>query len=106
MKSTQLKKYAKLAAVTVALLGISAAAQAGNTGPADDPFAKLAATVEGWAKGGLGKAICTMMVIGGGLLGLAKNTPYPMLSGVGGAAVMHYGPSIITSILASGANIA
>ncbi len=103
MKVTKLKKFAKITISTAMLFAVSAAAIAGGT---SDPFVELAATVDGWAKGGLGKSICTMMVIGGGLFGLAKNSPYPMLSGVGGAAVMHYGPNIITNILGAGATIA
>lgn len=103
MNVTKLKKFTKIAVGAVALLGVSSAAMAGGT---TDPFVELATTVDGWAKGGLGKAICTMMVIGGGLFGLAKNSPYPMLSGVGGAAVMHYGPNIISNILGAGATIA
>lgn len=70
-----------------------------------DPFYSFANTVQGWATGPLGIGLSTAMLLIGAGIGVAKNSPLPALSGVGGAAFLHWGPGIITSVMGNGATI-
>jgi conjugal transfer pilus assembly protein TraA len=92
------KKYAKYAAV-----GIAAALAAGVAGAAtpdtSDAFYEFYSTVTGWTSGGLGVGLATTMLLMGGAIGVAKNSPMPALTGVAGAAFLHWGPNIIQTIM-------
>ncbi len=68
-----------------------------------DPFYNFWATVDGWTSGGLGVGLATTMLLMGGFVGAAKNSPMPALTGVAGAAFLHWGPQVIQTIMLSGA---
>ena len=68
----------------------------------DDAFMEFYETVDGWVSGALGTGLAITMLLMGGAIGVAKNSPMPALTGVAGAAFLHWGPQIIKSIMSSG----
>ncbi len=68
-----------------------------------DPFYEFSRTVEEWANGGYGKGVAITSVLIGGGIAAAKNSPMPAVAGIGLAALMHWGPGAINSILGTGA---
>ena len=98
-------KYLKNLKLAIAGLALSAApfaAMAGNV-KEDDAFYTFYTTVDGWAGGALGVGLATTMLIMGGAIGVAKNSPMPALTGIAGAAFLHWGPQIIKSVMLGGA---
>lgn len=93
----------KLSALT-AMAAMSSAAFAKDV-DSNDVFVTYADAVTGWVKGGLGVGLATTMLLMGGAIGVAKNSPMPALSGVAGAAFLHWGPDIIRQIMLQGALI-
>jgi conjugal transfer pilus assembly protein TraA len=67
-----------------------------------DAFYSFYETVDGWAGGPLGVGLATTMLIMGGGIGVAKNSPMPALSGIAGAAFLHWGPGIIKDLIMNG----
>lgn len=104
----KIKKLMK-AAVPAALLVSATAAMAVSTdsgsvaGTGGEDFNDFLGVVKGWSQGALGKGLAITMTLMGGAIGVAKNTPMPALAGLGGAAFLSYGPSIIESIFTTGA---
>ncbi|MNR71642.1 hypothetical protein D3C71_22730 [compost metagenome] len=88
----------------VAALGATFAAPAAFAGQLDqnDAFYGFWETVDGWTSGALGVGLATTMLLMGGAIGVAKNSPMPALTGIGGAAFLHWGPNIIQSIMVGG----
>lgn len=86
------------AAFSVAALPAMAAAV-----DTDDAFYTFYQTVDSWAGGALGVGLATTMLIMGGAIGVAKNSPMPALTGVAGAAFLHWGPQIIKQVMLNGA---
>ena len=95
-------KNLKLAAVGLALSSAPFAAMAGSVSE-DDAFYTFYTTVNGWAGGALGVGLATTMLIMGGAIGVAKNSPMPALTGIAGAAFLHWGPQIIKQLMLGGA---
>jgi conjugal transfer pilus assembly protein TraA len=89
-----------LALATLAAMSAPAFAKTAN---ADEPFKVFMDTVVGWTQGPLGVGLATTMLLMGGAVGVAKNSPMPALSGIAGAAFLNYGPDIIKSIMTQGA---
>lgn len=89
----------KTAALTLLATGTAVFA---NSVAQDDDFYKFANQVTEWTGGGLGVGLATTMLLMGGAIGVAKNSPMPALSGVAGAAFLHWGPEIITRIMING----
>jgi conjugal transfer pilus assembly protein TraA len=81
-----------------------AMAMAGNV-DTGDAFYSYYDAVNGFAHGGLGIGLAITMLLMGGLSGVARNSPIPALSGVAGAAILHWGPDIIRSLMLGGALI-
>lgn len=96
----KLNKKLKLTAAAL-VAGLSQSAMA--TTAASDEFGTFQTTVEGWASGALGTGLSIAMLLIGAGMGVAKNSPMPALSGIGGAAFLHWGPGIIKNIMGSGA---
>jgi conjugal transfer pilus assembly protein TraA len=95
-----LKKMNKAAVgVAVFALASQAFAKQMDTG---DSFYTFYDTVDGWASGPLGVGLATTMLIMGGGIGVAKNSPMPALSGIAGAAFLHWGPKIIKDLIMNG----
>jgi conjugal transfer pilus assembly protein TraA len=82
----------------LALLALPALAFA-NTMPPDPAFQQMFDTVMSWSTGPLGTGLATTMLLMGGAIAVAKNTPMPALTGVMGAAFLHFGPSIMMNIM-------
>lgn len=95
-------KAAKLSISLSGLLASSSALAATNTA---DPFNQFTQTVQNWANGPLGVGLATSMLLIGAGIGVAKNSPLPALSGVAGAAFLHWGPGVITTMMGAGAVI-
>lgn len=87
------------------LAGVSATtAHAHGSGGSltSDEFYTFYSTVLGWTGGALGTGLALSMLLIGGGMGVAKNSPMPALSGVGGAAFLHWGPQVINSMMGAG----
>lgn len=97
MKFSSKIKGALLAAA--ASLSSSAFAGTMNT---NDAFYTFWETVNGWTNGALGVGLATTMLLMGGAIGVAKNSPMPALTGIGGAAFLHWGPNVIQQIMVGG----
>lgn len=95
-------KAGKVSVVLSGLLASSPAFAATNT---SDPFYTFTQTVQNWANGPLGVGLATSMLLIGAGIGVAKNSPLPALSGVAGAAFLHWGPGVISTMMGSGAVI-
>lgn len=65
----------------------------------EDTFYTFYETIAGWTGGALGVGIAITMLLMGGAIGVAKNSPMPALTGVAGAAFFHWGPEIIESLI-------
>ena len=68
----------------------------------NDAFYSFYATVDDWVGGALGTGLAITMLLMGGAIGVAQNSPMPALSGVAGAAFLHWGPEIIKTMMMSG----
>lgn len=95
------KSIVKKLMVLAALTAISFSTFAGEVQDGD-AFKTYADAIEGWVKGGLGVGLATTMLLMGGAIGVAQNSPMPALSGVAGAAFLHWGPTIIKQIMMNG----
>jgi conjugal transfer pilus assembly protein TraA len=69
----------------------------------NDAFYTFYETINGWAGGALGVGLATTMMVMGGAIGVAKNSPMPALTGIAGAAFLHWGPQIIKQVMLNGA---
>ncbi len=104
MRKLSAVKSAALKALLVGVgLGASVPAMAANN--SSDPFYTFSNTVQDWASGPLGVGLAVSMLLIGAGIGVAKNSPMPALSGVAGAAFLHWGPQIILTIMGNGAVI-
>jgi conjugal transfer pilus assembly protein TraA len=98
-----MKLSAKLKAALASAMLLATPAFAGNGGAnQDDAFYTFMSTITGWTQGPLGIGLATTMLLMGGAIGVAKNSPMPALSGVAGAAFLNYGPDIIQRIFNQG----
>lgn len=89
------------ALVSLGMLG--GAAHANNTLDTGDAFYTFYETVNDWTGGPLGVGLATTMLLMGGAIGVAKNSPMPALTGIAGAAFLHWGPTVIHDIMVTGA---
>jgi conjugal transfer pilus assembly protein TraA len=89
-------------ALGAAALAVGAPAFAGQLNQSD-AFYQFSQTVTGWTTGALGVGLATTMLLMGGAIGVARNSPMPALTGIAGAAFLHWGPDIIQQIMVGGA---
>ena len=94
----KLSKLVQTAFAGSALAAMSFPAFAGSV-DTDDAFYSFYQTMESWAGGALGVGLATTMLVMGGAIGVAKNSPMPALSGIAGAAFLHWGPQIIKQVM-------
>lgn len=99
----KIKSIVKAALPAVVLMTATSAIAGSATGGASADFDVFMNTVKDWSQGALGKGLAITMTLMGGAIGVAKNSPMPALTGLGGAAFLSYSPEIIDSIFASGA---
>lgn len=92
----------KMMGAALALMFTSQTALAAGANNTDD-FNSFYTTVKGWTGGALGLGLATTMLLMGGAIGVAQNSPMPALSGIAGAAFLHWGPEIIENIMTAGA---
>lgn len=95
-----IKSFIKMAAA-LAVAAVAPLATAGTVN-SSDAFYNFYSTVTSWTAGGLGTGLATTMLLMGGAIGVAKNSPLPALSGVAGAAFLHWGPTIIQNLMLNG----
>lgn len=100
----KLKGWFKSAAVALGSMALAVPAMAGQLDQSD-AFYSFWHTVDGWTSGALGVGLATTMLLMGGAIGVAKNSPMPALTGVAGAAFLHWGPDVIQQIMVGGALI-
>lgn len=96
-----LKTVSKAALVAIAMssaTAIAGTATSGNIAGAA-AFDGFYQTVKAWTTGALGTGIAITMTLLGGAIGVAKNSPMPALTGLAGAAFLHWGPQIIEGIM-------
>lgn len=102
LQAKKVELAAKLGIASLAgVVSTGAQAHGGGTGGSlsSDEFYSFYSTVLGWTGGALGTGLALSMLLIGGGMGVAKNSPMPALSGVGGAAFLHWGPQIINSMM-------
>ena len=93
-----------LKVVSAACLSLLLAAPAfAGTVDTSDAFYSFYHTIDQWVGGALGTGLAITMLLMGGAVGVAKNSPMPALAGVASAAFLHWGPEIIKQIMVSGA---
>lgn len=90
------------ASASLALASVLASPAFAGTMDQNDAFYSYWQTVNGWTNGPLGVGLATTMLLMGGAIGVAKNSPMPALTGIGGAAFLHWGPNIIQQIMVGG----
>jgi conjugal transfer pilus assembly protein TraA len=83
-------------AAGVALVTVSSMALASTTGT---EFQTVYDQFRGWVQGYGGMAISIAAIGLGGLASLAKQTPFPILTGIGSAVLLQYSPDVIDSIM-------
>lgn len=87
--------------IGLALMSVANFALAGSM-DTNDAFYSYYDTVTGWVQGPLGVGLATTMLLIGGATGVARNSPMPALTGIAGAAFLHWGPSVIEQIMVGG----
>lgn len=100
MLSKPLKKLAAFLALSAA--SVTPAMAAVTEEMKSDAFYSFWETVNGWTGGPLGIGLATTMLLMGASIGVAKNSPMPALTGIAGAAFLHWGPDIIQQIMVGG----
>lgn len=90
------------AVVAMALFATANFAVAGSIDETDTfyPFYQFMETSLG---GALGTGIALTMMLMGGIVGVARNSPMPALTGLAGAAFLHWGPDMIVNLMTNGA---
>jgi conjugal transfer pilus assembly protein TraA len=86
----------------ISMLVVPALAFAVSGNPADPQaaFAEINKSLIDWMTGPLGTGLGVTMLVMGGAIAVAKNSPMPALTGVAGAAFLHFAPAIIMNIMA------
>lgn len=97
-----MKRILSRVAIAVGALAASSAAMAGNIDTGDS-FYKFYEFMDQNINGALGIGLALTFTLMGGVFGVMRNSPMPALSGVGGAALLHWSPDIIRQIMLSGA---
>ena len=82
-----------LAAALMAM-GMDVMATSGNV-----QFASLESTIVGWAQGSLGVVIAVSALLVGLAIGIAKQSLMAVVSGLGIAIALYYGPTVIMAIM-------
>lgn len=84
------------AAFAAASIFTASSVMAATTGT---EFQTVYQTFEGWVQGYGGMAIAIGAIGLGGLASLAKQTPFPILTGIGSAVLLQYSPDVVTGIM-------
>jgi len=87
-----------LAAVTVAALGVAAVAGGGGS----QQFGGLANQLQSWAQGSLGIVIAIAALLVGLSIGVVKQSLMAVVTGIGIAIALYYGPTVIMGVLNAG----
>jgi conjugal transfer pilus assembly protein TraA len=99
-----MKRFTKFKhAVTGAVLALATPLAFAAQIDQNDAFYEFSQTVTAWTSGALGVGLATTMLLMGGAIGVARNSPMPALTGIAGAAFLHWGPDIIQQIMVGGA---
>lgn len=93
----------KLVAMFAMMIMISGTAMlAGGTGT---EFDGVAATLTDWAEGGLGRVFAILFFMIGMAVGLARQSLFAAVTGLGAALVVSLGPTVINGIVTAGVPI-
>lgn len=91
--------FRKPAAVAGLLGAVALAALAGTTG--NQQFGGLATQLVGWSQGALGIIIAVSALLVGLSIGVVKQSMMAVVTGIGIAIALYYGPSVISSMLSA-----
>lgn len=80
------------------LVGASTAVMAAGAAGGGAEFEDAFNTFKGWVEGYGGMAISVAAIGIGGLASLAKQTPFPILTGIGSSILLVYSPSVVEGI--------
>jgi conjugal transfer pilus assembly protein TraA len=92
-----------LALGALAMVGALALAAAGTGG--NQQFGQLATQLQGWAQGSLGIVIATAALLVGLSIGVVKQSLMAVVTGVGIAIALYYGPTVIVGVLSAAGGI-
>jgi conjugal transfer pilus assembly protein TraA len=99
----KIKTAMKTALLSASITLATPLAAYAGTIDSNDPFYSFYTTISHWTQGALGVGLAMTMLLMGGAIGVARNSPMPALTGVAGAAFLHWGPQIIQQLMVSGA---
>jgi len=93
------KRQTQTAALALLAAAAGAAAIAGTGGNAQ--FGGLAQQLIGWSQGSLGIIIAVAALLVGLSIGVVKQSMMAVVTGLGIAIALYYGPSVISALLSS-----
>ena len=96
----QVKKSTAAAAVLMVAVAAGAAAFAGGGGT--QQFGSLATELQDWAQGSLGIVISIAALLVGLSIGVVKQSLMAVVTGIGIAIALYFGPEVITGVLNAG----
>lgn len=99
MKFIRSFKIADRAALAGAALVAGVAAFAGTGG--QQQFGSLANQLTGWSQGSLGIVIAIAALLVGLSIGVVKQSLMAVVTGIGIAIALYYGPDVITGVLSA-----
>ena len=95
-------RRALLVAVMFGLFVAPVAAFAGTVS-STDPFYTFTSTIQQWLSGGLGVGLALSSIAMGAITAVATHKHIMALGGVALAALIHWGPPIVMSLITTGA---
>lgn len=96
LKSLFRAAFAAKTGLAAVLLLFSGMAFASTTGAEFQPIYEK---FEGWVQGYGGMAIALASTGIGGIMSVARQTPFPIMAGIGGSILLQYSPDIIAGIM-------
>ena len=96
MKARPTMLFTCLALACVLAMLVSPHALAGGSGT---EFNAVVTQLQGWATGGLGRAISLAAVIVGAIISVVRSNPMPILSGIAFAMILNFTPGIVVNLL-------
>src|SRR5690554_1976043 len=98
MKKANKTMFAK-SALAVGLVVAPVAVMAGSISGTE--FQEVHITFKDWVQGYAGMAISVAAIGLGGLASLARQSPFPILTGIGSAILLQYSPDVVSSIFSA-----
>jgi conjugal transfer pilus assembly protein TraA len=93
------KNLIKNTAIVGAVMAVAPVTATAGSGGAE--FQDVHTTFEGWVQGYAGMAISVAAIGLGGLASLARQSPFPILTGIGSAILLQYSPDVVSAIFSA-----